>query len=68
MMAEQKWNQTKKKPELPPDMKKFVSNLQELQKFLENKMLEDQASIDRLEMELEKVKAQNQAQKEKEDG
>ena len=67
-MTDQKWNQTKKNPELPPDLKKMVSNLQALQQFLENKILEDQASIDRLEMELEKVKAQNQAQKEKEDG
>lgn len=64
-MTDDQWKKPNTNPNLPPDLKKMVSNLQALQQFLENKILEDQASIDRLEMELEKVKAQNQAQKEK---
>ena len=67
-MTEKKWNQPNNNPNLPPDMKKVVSNLQALQSFLENKILEDQVSIDRLEMELKKVQAQAQAQKEQENG
>jgi len=67
-MSKEQWNQTNKQPDLTPEMKKTVSNLQALQSFLENKMREDQVSIDRLEMELKKVQAQAQAQKEQEEG
>ena len=65
-MTEKKWNESNQDPNLPPEMKKMVSNLQALQQFLEKKINEDKAAIDRLNMELEKVKAQ--AQKEQENG
>lgn len=67
-MTEKKWNESNQNPNLPPEMKKMVSNLQALQQFLEKKINEDKAAIDRLNMELEKVKAQAQAQKEQENG
>lgn len=68
-MTDGQWKKSNNNPELPPDMKKVVSHLKAIQIFLEKKLKEDQLSIDRLNMELEKVKAQaEQAQKENEDG